>query len=154
MGDADVIGADVMNSINLHLSLRSAALGLVVTCAVLMSACAPHPVTVQDIHELSLVLDAHADVVIPDATGQYLGRDGRSKVAVEKLKAGGVDAVILSLAVPPGATRSPEDDSKGRALSDQKLSVVNDLIEKHGDDVVLATSSQKIGDDTPRVKSH
>ena len=41
-----------------------------------------------------------------DAAGQYLGADGKSKVAINKLKAGGIDAVVMSIAVPPGASRS------------------------------------------------
>ena len=62
--------------------------------------------SIKDIHDKILVLDAHADIVIPGAAGQYLGPDGKSKVAINKLKAGGIDAVVMSIAVPPGASRS------------------------------------------------
>ena len=39
-------------------------------------------VIIKDIHDKILVLDAHADIVIPGASGQYLGADGKSKVAI------------------------------------------------------------------------
>ncbi len=127
-----------------------------IVCALLLSGCSsetqptPHDngveieASAEEIHAASLVLDGHADIVIARATGQYLGADGRSKVAVGKLKAGGVDAVIMSIAVPPGATRSATDDAAGRALADQKFSALNALINDHPDTLVLATSAQQI----------
>jgi membrane dipeptidase len=127
-------------------------LSALIVSAVLLSSCATSPLSAENIHTSSLVLDAHADVVIEGATGQYLGADGRSKVAIDKLKAGGVDAVVLSIAVAPGATRSPEDNAKGRALADQKLSAVNVLLADHGDDVVLAQSAQDLLDAQSRDK--
>jgi len=101
-------------------------------------------VSAEEIHQASLVLDGHADIVIEGATGQYLGADGRSKVAVDKLIAGGVGAVVMSVAVPPGATRSVSDNAAGRALADQKFDALNALIKNHSDTLVLATSAQQI----------
>lgn len=128
------------------------ALGVTVS-AVLLTGCAAEQkvetplveVNAETIHDRSLILDAHADIVMPNATGQYLGADGRSKVAVDKLKAGGVDAVVMSLAVPPGASRSAEDNASGRAFADQKFDAVSTLIAGH-DDVVLATTAHDIVD--------
>ena len=54
------------------------------------------------IHERVLVLDAHADIELPDAPSPYVGEDGLSQVAPAKLHAGGVDAVVMSIAVGPG----------------------------------------------------
>lgn len=58
-----------------------------------------------DIHESSLVLDAHADIVIPSTSRAYMSADGTSKVDPAKMRAGGVDAVVMSVAVGPGPER-------------------------------------------------
>ena len=101
-------------------------------------------VSVEDIHNKILVLDAHADIVIPDASGQYLGADGKSKVAINKLKAGGIDAVVMSIAVPPGASRSEADDIKGRDFANQKFIAIDELLKAHDETLILARSAQQI----------
>lgn len=101
-------------------------------------------VSVEDIHNKILVLDAHADIVIPDASGQYLGADGESKVAINKLKAGGIDAVVMSIAVPPGASRSLADDIKGRDFANQKFIAIDELLKAHDETLILARSAQQI----------
>ena len=101
-------------------------------------------VSVEDIHNKILVLDAHADIVIPDASGQYLGADGKSKVAINKLKAGGIDAVVMSIAVPPGASRSLADDIKGRDFANQKFIAIDELLKAHDGTLILARSAQQI----------
>ncbi|MBO6566169.1 MAG: hypothetical protein JJ956_15560, partial [Pseudomonadales bacterium] len=53
-------------------------------------------------HEKALVLDAHADVEIPGRESRYVGDDGKSQVSPEKMRAGGMDAVVLTIAVGPG----------------------------------------------------
>ena len=58
--------------------------------------------TAQDIHARALVLDAHADIELPDQPSRYAGADGRSKVEPAKMRAGGVDAVVMAAAVGPG----------------------------------------------------
>ena len=50
------------------------------------------------IHEQAIVLDAHADIATPTIAANFLSADGLSKVDVSKLKAGGVSAVVLSVA--------------------------------------------------------
>ena len=47
------------------------------------------------IHESVLVLDAHADVELPDKPSRYAGPDGVSRVDPTKMQAGGVDAVVI-----------------------------------------------------------
>lgn len=101
-------------------------------------------VSVEDIHNKILVLDAHADIVIPGASGQYLGADGKSKVAINKLKAGGIDAVVMSIAVPPGASRSLADDIKGRDFANQKFIAIDELLKVHDGTLILARSAQQI----------
>ena len=101
-------------------------------------------VIIKDIHDKILVLDAHADIVIPGASGQYLGADGKSKVAINKLKAGGIDAVVMSIAVPPGASRSLADDMKGQDFANQKFIAIDELLKTHAETLILARSSQQI----------
>ena len=54
------------------------------------------------IHSSALVIDAHADIEIPGQESRYVGADGKSQVAPEKMRTGGVDAVVMSIAVGPG----------------------------------------------------
>ncbi|NJN53079.1 MAG: hypothetical protein HC809_16290 [Gammaproteobacteria bacterium] len=62
-------------------------------------------VTAQQVHERALVLDAHADIEIPGKPSRYTGPDGLSKVAPEKMRAGGVDVVVMAIAVGPRPAR-------------------------------------------------
>jgi membrane dipeptidase len=95
------------------------------------------------IHAQSLVLDAHADVVIPSTSRSYLAEGGLSKVSPEKMRAGGVDAVVMSLAVGPGP-RTPEADKAARAEVDEKLAAVLALVAAAPNNVVLATTADEI----------
>ena len=76
------------------------------------------------IHEQSLVLDAHADIVLPSTSKTYLAKDGLSKVDPAKLKAGNVGAVVMSVAVPPGP-RTPAGHAQARAEANEKLAAVS-----------------------------
>ena len=70
----------------------------------------------QAIHASALTLDAHADIEMPGKPSAYVGADGLSKVAPEKMVVGGLDAVVMSVAVSPGP-RTPEGyagSAKGR----------------------------------------
>ncbi len=126
--------------------------------AVSLSACAPSgPVTAKDeptseaaltetarvIHQQSLVLDAHADIVVPSTAANFLSADGTSKVAPAKLKAGGAGAVVMSIAVGPGA-RTPAEDAKARAEADEKLAAVQALAAENADTVAIAKSADEI----------
>ena len=51
----------------------------------------------RNIHERSLTLDAHADIEIPGKPSMYVGPDGLSKVAPEKMRDGQLDAVVMRL---------------------------------------------------------
>jgi len=95
------------------------------------------------IHAESLVLDAHADIVIPSTSLSYLGEGGVSKVSPEKLAAGGVNAVVMSVAVGPGP-RTAEGDAAARTIADEKLAAVLELIADTPDALVLATSPAEI----------
>ena len=76
--------------------------------------------SVIELHAAALVLDAHADIVIPSTSASYLSDDGSSKVSLDKMRAGGVDAVVMSIAVGPGP-RTEEGDAAARAEADEKL---------------------------------
>jgi len=72
------------------------------------------------VHERVLVLDAHADVVLPAATSRYGDDDGSSKVTPAKLRRGGVDAVVMTAAVGPGP-RTETGDAEARAQGVQSI---------------------------------
>ncbi len=95
------------------------------------------------IHADAIVIDAHADIVIPSTSLSYLGEGGVSKVSPEKLVAGGVDAVVMSIAVGPGP-RTGEGDAEARAIADEKLTAALKIIEESSGGVVLATSAAEI----------
>ena len=60
-------------------------------------------IDLDSLHAQALVIDAHADIEIPGNESRYVGEDGKSKVSLEKMQAGGVDAVVMSIAVGPMA---------------------------------------------------
>ncbi|GAB5483396.1 MAG: pyoverdine-tailoring dipeptidase-like protein PvdM [Parasphingorhabdus sp.] len=96
----------------------------------------------REIHQQSLVLDAHADIVLPSTSKTYLGADGLSKVAPAKLRAGGVDAVIMSVAVGPGS-RTTDGRALARAEADEKLAAVSNMVQQDPN-LGLATSPAEI----------
>ncbi len=95
------------------------------------------------IHQQSLILDAHADIVVPSTAANFLSADGLSKVAPSKLKAGGVGAVVMSIAVGPGP-RTPAGDAEARAEADEKLVAVQALAAANADTVAIAKSADEI----------
>lgn len=97
----------------------------------------------RSIHQQCLVLDAHADVVLDPATSLMLGPDGLSLVEPEKLRAGGVGAVVMCVAVD-WAPRQPKYDASGRALAEKKLAAVRAMANEHGQTLVLATTAAEI----------
>jgi len=97
----------------------------------------------QAIHGESLVLDAHADIVIPSTSLSYLGEDGVSKVSPAKLIEGGVNAVVMSVAVGPG-DRTPEGEANARALADEKLAAALKIVADAPETIVLARSAAEV----------
>jgi len=98
---------------------------------------------VADIHASALVLDAHADIQIDTTSPLYLGADGRSKVASDKLIAGGFDAVVMSVAASPQA-RTPEGDALARAESEAKLQAALALPRDMPNIYALATTADEV----------
>ncbi len=108
------------------------------------AACATtEPLSAADVHEAVLVLDAHADVVLPETSPLYLGADGKSKVALDKLEAGGFDAVVMALATGP-KPRTAEGRAAGAAEVAAKLEAVRTLVAANPDRLVFAESSEDV----------
>lgn len=95
------------------------------------------------IHDFVLVLDAHADIELPDQPSRYAGPDGVSRVAPEKMRAGGVDAVVMAVAVGPGP-RDAAGVAAARKIADAKVAAVNALVDDPANEVVLARSAEEI----------
>ncbi|MEQ8861654.1 MAG: membrane dipeptidase [Pseudomonadales bacterium] len=95
------------------------------------------------IHAAALVLDAHADIEFPDKPSRYAGPDGVSRVAPEKMRAGGVDTVVMSAAVGPGP-RTAEGYAAARQLVDDKIAAVQALAADPANDVVIARSADDL----------
>lgn len=113
-----------------------------------LSACqtiAPLPEerSAAEIHSNAIVLDAHADIVLPETSPLYLGPDGASKVAPEKLIAGEFDAVVMAIAAGP-QLRTPEGNAQARAESLAKLETVQALIASNPETFALATTADQV----------
>lgn len=95
------------------------------------------------IHERVLVLDAHADTELPDAPSPYVGDDGLSQVDPAKLHAGGVDAVVMSVAVGSGP-RTAEGYAAARSRADEEVAAVLGLAADPANNAVVARSADEI----------
>ncbi len=96
-----------------------------------------------EIHTAALVLDAHADIVMPTTAANFLSADGTSKVAPAKLKTGEVGAVVMAIAVGPG-TRTPAAGAEARAEADAQLAAVLALAADNADTVAIAKSADEV----------
>lgn len=139
---------------------RNSLLPFAFLCLAALAACSPEgsresetpqnttaaPVPALDaaaVHAAALVLDAHADIVIPSTSAAYIAADGSSKVDEAKMNAGGVDAVVMSIAVGPGP-RTAAGDAAARMEADEKLEAVRKLIADSDGRMVLARNSAEI----------
>lgn len=113
----------------------SAALGLMVTSAVAQDAAA--------VHRRALVLDGHVDVLLPSASPRYFAADGKSFSEIEKLRAGGVDALVYAVAVSTGP-KTPEGQAAARAEADAKLAAIRKIAADHPADVAIAYSAADV----------
>ena len=97
----------------------------------------------QAIHSAALTIDAHADIEIPGKPSMYVGADGLSKVTPQKMKKGGVDAVVMSLAAGP-MPRTPEGYSKAKTIALTKLAAVNALSENPANNTLIAKTTDEL----------
>jgi membrane dipeptidase len=97
----------------------------------------------QAIHALALTLDAHADIEIPGKPSSYAGSDGLSKVAPAKMRAGGLDAVVMALAVGP-MPRNTDGYAAAKALAQTKLAAVNALAADATNNTIITLSTDEL----------
>ena len=95
------------------------------------------------IHSRAIVLDAHADIEIPGQESRYAGDDGRSQVEPDKMKRGGVDAVVMTIAVGPGP-RTPEGLQQAQARANAELAAILGIIAETDSSLVLAETADHI----------
>lgn len=109
---------------------------------------APAPATdARALHDAVLVLDSHVDVLLPETPRRYYAPDGGSRASLEQLAEGGVDAVVLSIAVGPGP-ETPEGDAAARREADDKLAAIRKFIAGSDGKAELARSA----DDVERIR--
>ena len=95
------------------------------------------------IHNSALVLDAHADIEIPGQEDRYVGADGLSQVSPEKMQAGGVDAVVMAIAVGPGP-RNAAGYAQARAKADAELAAVVGIAADPTNNTVIVRSADAL----------
>ena len=95
------------------------------------------------IHSRAIVLDAHADIEIPGQESRYAGDDGRSQVEPDKMKRGGVDAVVMTIAVGPGS-RTPKGLQQAQARANAELAAILGIIAETDSNLVLAETADHV----------
>lgn len=95
------------------------------------------------IHAAVLTLDSHADVLLPSTPQRYYAPGGGSRVSLDKLAAGGVDAVVLSVAVGPGP-RDAAGVKAARADADAKLAKIKALAAESGGKAEIALTAADV----------
>ena len=97
----------------------------------------------QALHEQILTFDAHADIEIPGKPSMYVGADGLSKVAVDKMHQGDLDGVAMAVAVGP-LPRNEKGFAEARRIADEKLAAVVGLTENADQPIQLVRSSDAL----------
>lgn len=118
-------------------------LPLVTGVAIAGNTPAPSAALIEEVHRDALVLDGHADVLIEATPRRYYLPDGTSRVSLDKLQAGGVDAVVLSLAVGPGA-HDATGIAAARAEIEAKLAEVHARVASSGGKLVIARTADDV----------
>lgn len=95
------------------------------------------------VHRRALVLDGHADVLLPTTPARYALPGGGSRADLDHLTRGGVDAVVLSVAVGPGP-RDAEGVRAARAEADTKLQRIKAFAADNPDRVGIALSADDV----------
>lgn len=128
--------------------LKSRNTALYALLALGLTSCASaydvaEPVSAEVVHERAIVLDAHADIALPETSPLYLGADGQSKVTMDKLEAGGFDAVVMALATGP-KPRTPEGRARGAAEVAAKLDTIQARVAENPERLAFATTSEQV----------
>ena len=104
---------------------------------------APLMVRAKAIHASALTLDAHADIEIPGKPSSYVGSDGLSKVAPQKMRTGGLDAVVMAIAVGP-LPRNAEGYAAAKAIAQTKLEAVKALANDKTNNSTITLNSDEL----------
>ena len=78
------------------------AAGAALAAMALAGPAAAQDAAADAIHQRVLVLDSHVDVLQPGSNPRSFDTDGKSYADLEKLRAGGVDALVYAVAVSTG----------------------------------------------------
>jgi membrane dipeptidase len=97
----------------------------------------------QDIHTAALTIDAHADIEVPGKPSAYVGEDGLSQVEPAKMQAGGLNAVVMSVAVGP-MPRNEEGYAGARSLAETKLAAVRALAADPLNNAVIPVNADEL----------
>ena len=95
------------------------------------------------VHGRIFTLDAHADIEIPGKPSMYVGADGLSKVSPEKMDQGGLNAVVMALAVGP-KPRTAEGYAAAKTIAEEKLLAVKKLVANDSHGMRLVTESDDL----------
>ena len=95
------------------------------------------------IHASALTLDAHADIEIPGKPSSYVGSDGLSKVAPQKMRTGGLDAVVMAIAVGP-MPRNAEGYAAAKAIAQTKIEAVKALADDKTNKSTITLNSDEL----------
>lgn len=95
------------------------------------------------VHRRALVLDGHADVLLPSTPARYWLPGGGSRVDLDHLTRGQVDAVVLSLSVGPGP-RDAAGVAAARADVNAKLAKIRAFAADNPSRIGIALSADDI----------
>lgn len=99
----------------------------------------------QSIHRDAITIDAHADIELPGQPSSYVGSDGLSKVSPAKMRSGGLDAVVMSIAVGP-KPRTAEGYAEARQTAETELAAVQALVADTANNTILAKDPRALID--------
>lgn len=94
-------------------------------------------------HKRVLTLDAHADVLLPSSPRSSYLPSGGSRADLDHLTQGGVDAIVLAVAVGSGP-RDSEGVAAARREADEKLAAIKALIARNPNRMSLALSARDV----------
>lgn len=95
------------------------------------------------VHRRALVLDGHADILLPSTPARYYLPGGGSRTDLDHLTRGGIDAIVFSLAVGPGP-RDAAGIQAARAEVDAKLTRIRAFAADNPTRVGIALSADDV----------
>lgn len=95
------------------------------------------------VHDRILVLDSHADVLLPSTPKRYHLQGGGSRADLPQLEKGGVDAIVLAVAVGPGP-RDAAGVAGARREADEKLARIRAFAASNPDRVAIALGAADV----------